>query len=190
MVGAILAGGAGRRMGGAKAARLLRGRPLVAYPADALAAVCECVAVVCKPGTDLPDGRWELWDDEPIEPRHPATGIAHALERAGGSVLVCAADMPFVEPWHCERLAAAMKGKPEALTVVAEAGGQLQPVFAVYRPPARAPLADAAARGAPLRRAVEALDPLRVELPARALRSIDTHEALAAAERNLREPPR
>src|SRR5947207_3700164 len=102
VVGAILAGGAGRRMGGAKATRLLRGRPLVDYPAQALAAVCDRVVVVCKPGTALPaGGPWELWDDEPADPRHPAAGIAHAVERAGAPVLVCAADMPFVTAAEC-----------------------------------------------------------------------------------------
>jgi molybdenum cofactor guanylyltransferase len=187
VVGAILAGGAGRRMGGAKAARLLAGRPLVAYPADALATVCDRVAVVCKPGTALPTGPWDVWDDEPLEPRHPATGIAHALERAGGPVLVCAADMPFVEAWHCDRLTAAIKEDPDALAVVAVADDRLQPVLALYCPPASAPLIDAAARGAPLRQAVEALEPVRIALPAAALRSVDTPEALAAAERNFRQ---
>src|SRR2546423_4512651 len=108
VVGAILAGGAGRRMGGAKAARELAGRPLLAYPADALVGVCELVAVVSKPGAELPSGRWELWGDEPAEPRHPAAGIAHALRRAGGSGGVCAAGMPFVTATDRLRLTAGM----------------------------------------------------------------------------------
>ena len=187
MVGAILAGGAGRRMGGGKAVRPLAGRPLLAHPAEALAAVCSRVAVVCKPGTELPPGPWEVWDDEPLEPRHPATGIAHALERAGEAVLVCAADMPFVGAAECERLTAAASGGP--LAVVAEAEGELQPVLAVYGPAAAPALRAAAERGEQLRRAVAALDPLRVELPSAALRSIDTPEALAAAERELTSGP-
>ncbi|MEA2308662.1 MAG: molybdenum cofactor guanylyltransferase, partial [Thermoleophilaceae bacterium] len=166
MVGAILAGGAGRRMGGGKAARPLAGRPLLARPADALAAVCSRVVVVCKPGTVVPPGPWEVWDDEPPEPRHPATGIAHALGRAGGAVLVCAADMPFVTAAECASLVAAASGDPVA--VVAATGGELQPVLAVYGPEAAAPLRAAAERGEPLRRAAAALDPLRVELPAAA----------------------
>src|SRR2546423_5788154 len=96
VVGAILAGGAGRRMGGAKPARELAGRPLMAYPAAALAAVCELVAVVSQPGLELPDGPWVPWGDEPAEPRHPAAGIAHALRRAGGPGLVCAAGLAVV----------------------------------------------------------------------------------------------
>ena len=97
MVGVVLAGGAGTRIGGHKAGRTLAGRPLASYPAEALAEVCERVAIVAKPGTELPPlPGVERWDDEPAEPRHPRTGIAHALHRAGDAVLVCAADMPFV----------------------------------------------------------------------------------------------
>jgi molybdopterin-guanine dinucleotide biosynthesis protein A len=185
VVGAILAGGAGRRIGGAKAARTLAGRPLIAYPAEALGAVCEPVAVVCKRGTALPDGPWELWDDEPLEPRHPAAGIAHALGRAGGPVLVCAADMPFVTAAGCRRLVEAADSESGAAAVVGTGAGGLQPVLAVYRPRAAPVLLAAAERGDPLRRAVESLDPLRVEIAAADLRSVDTPEALAAAEREL-----
>src|SRR5437764_7340068 len=101
-MGAVLAGGAGRRLGAeSKAAAELAGRPLASYPAAALGTVCERVAVVCKPSTELPelDGvkRW----DEPEEPRHPIAGIVHALERAAGPVLVCACDMPFVTADAC-----------------------------------------------------------------------------------------
>jgi molybdopterin-guanine dinucleotide biosynthesis protein A len=174
-------------MGGAKASRALGGRPLIAYPAAALRAVCETVVVVCKPGTELPDGGpWRLWDDEPLAPRHPATGIAHALDRAGGPVLVCAADMPFVTSAHCRVLVDAARSAPEAAAVVATGDAGLQPVLAIYSPAAAPVLRAAAERGEPLRRAVGALDPVLVELPGAALRGVDTPEALAAAERELR----
>jgi molybdopterin-guanine dinucleotide biosynthesis protein A len=173
-------------MGGRKAARELAGRPLIAFPADALAAVCELVAVVCKPGTALPaGGPWELWDDEPELPRHPAAGIAHAIGRAGGPVLVCAADMPFVTAGHCRLLADAAAASPAAAAVVAMADGELQPVLAVYAPSAAGALRAGAGAGEPLRRAVAALDPVQVALPAAALRSVDSHAALAAAELEL-----
>jgi molybdopterin-guanine dinucleotide biosynthesis protein A len=141
------------------------------------------VAVESKPGAELPSGPWELWDDEPAEPRHPAAGIAHALRRARGPVLVCAADMAFVTAAECRRLTEAAKGELQA--VVAVADGELQPVFGVYPVDAAGQLAVAAERGEPLRRAAEALDPVRVELPAAALRSIDTPEEMAAASRVL-----
>jgi molybdopterin-guanine dinucleotide biosynthesis protein A len=171
-------------MGGAKPLRELAGRPLMAYAADALATACRLVAIVCKPGTALPVGPWVVWDDEPGEPRHPATGIAHAIGRARAPVLVCAADMPFVGGAECRRLVEATRDGAPA--VVAAAAGGLEPDFAIYSVDAAASLVAAAARGEPLRRAVEALDPIRVELPAAALRSVDTPAELAAAERELR----
>ena len=46
MIGALLAGGSGSRLGaGSKAAALVGGQPLASYPALALGAVCERVAV-------------------------------------------------------------------------------------------------------------------------------------------------
>ncbi len=173
-------------MGGAKATRLLRGRPLVEYPAKALAAVCDRIAVVCKQGTELPaGGPWEVWDDEPVDLRHPAVGIAHAVERAGGQVLVCAADMPFVTPAECAALMEAAARRPDAVAIVAVDDGGLQPLLGIYRPRAAHSLRAAGERGQPLRPAVGLLDPVRVDLPAAALRSLDTREALSAAELEL-----
>jgi molybdopterin-guanine dinucleotide biosynthesis protein A len=182
VIGALLAGGAGSRLGaGSKAAVGVGGQPLIAYPAAALGAVCERVAVVCKRDTDLPDlpgvGRW----DEPDEPRHPLTGIVHALEMAGGPVLVCAADMPFVTADACRTLLQAAGTSP---AVVATADGVLQPTFGLYAPAALDALRGAPA-GAPLTRTVEALDPARVALPAALVRSINTPADLAEAEELL-----
>ncbi|HEX8065120.1 MAG TPA: NTP transferase domain-containing protein [Thermoleophilaceae bacterium] len=178
----VLAGGRGRRIGGGKPARTLAGRPLAARPAEALAAVCDRVAIVCKPSTDVPAlPGVERWD-EPDGHSHPAVGIAHALERAGGPVLVCAADMPFVTAASCERVAAALGPADEV--AVAVAGGVVQPLLAAYAPSALGALR-AAAPDAPLTGTVESLRPRRVEVPAAEARSVDTPEELAAAEREL-----
>jgi molybdopterin-guanine dinucleotide biosynthesis protein A len=179
VIGALLAGGSGSRLGaGSKPAALLAGRPLAAYPAEALAAVCERVAVVCKPDTELPDlPGTERWD-EPDQPRHPLTGIVHALVTAGGPVLVCAADMPFVTADACRTL---MQGAGASAAVVATAGGVLQPTFGLYAPAALEVLR-AAPADAPLTRTVEALDPVRVALPPALVRSVNTAEDLAEAE--------
>ena len=182
MTGAVLAGGAGRRFGApSKPGASVGGRPLVSYPIAALAAVCERVAVVCKPDTALPelDGA-ERWD-EPETPRHPIVGIIHALERAGGPVLVCAADMPFVTPDACRTLLASGGGSP---AVVAVTGGILQPVLALYSPAALEVLRDAV-EDAALTETVELLDPARVALPAAIVRSVNTPEELAEAEATL-----
>ena len=158
---------------------MLGGRPLAFYPARALAGVCERVAVVCKSGTLLPQlPGTERWD-EPDEPRHPLTGIVHALDTAGGPVLVCAADMPFVTGDACRTLLGAAAGAAPA--VVATAAGVLQPTFGLYAPAALEILGEARP-DAPLTRTVEALDPIRVALPPALVRSIDTAEELAEAE--------
>ena len=177
----ILAGGAGRRMGGGKAARELAGRPLAAYPVAALRAVCERVAIVAKAGSELPpiDGA-ERWD-EPDEPRHPLTGIVYALERAGAPVLVCAADMPFVTPEACASL---VDGR-----ALAHAGGRLQPLLGVYLPE-WLPALRAAAPDAPLTRTVEALRPALLDLPDDVVRSIDTPEELRSAQQRAEEGQR
>src|SRR3954465_11969872 len=194
VIGAVLAGGGGSRMGGGKAAAMLAGRPLAAYPAEVLAQVCERVAVVCKPDTELPLIRGaERWD-EPVDPRHPITGIAYALERAGAPVLVCAADMPFVTTDACRSLieAAGGAGAGDAAGAVAAGGlppgvgaGVCEPVLGLYAPSALEPLR-AAEPGAPLTDAVAALEPVRVALPPRLGRSVDTPEELAEAEAELR----
>ena len=179
MIGAVLAGGAGTRLGsGSKAAVVLAGRPLVSYPVQAMAAVCERVVVVCKRASELPPlGGIERWD-EPDEPRHPLTGILHALERADGPVLVCACDMPFVTSDACRSL---MQAPGHSPAVVASAEGRLEPVLGLYAPAALELLRPAAA-GAPLTASVESLTPVRVALPPAIVRSVNTPEELAAAE--------
>ena len=170
MNGAILAGGAGRRLGGVSKATLeLDGRPLAVHVAEVLAQVCEPVAIVCKPDTELPDITGvERWD-EPAEPRHPLTGIVHALERAGGPVLVCAVDMPWVTADACRSLLDAAPGAPAAVAV---GEGEMCPVFGVYAPEALTVFRSAAAN-ASLRDTVDALSPVRVALPPRILRNVN-----------------
>jgi molybdopterin-guanine dinucleotide biosynthesis protein A len=182
VIGAVLAGGAGSRLGmGSKPGALLAGRAIISYPLEALGQVCERVAIVCKRNTKLPSvAGGERWD-EPDEPRHPLTGIVHALEQAGEPVMVCAADMPFVTPDACRSLLTAPQ---KSVAVVAVADGVLQPTFGVYAPAALDVLR-AAPADAPLTRTVESLDPTRVALPARVVRSVNTPEELAEAERVL-----
>jgi molybdenum cofactor guanylyltransferase len=172
-IGVVLAGGAGRRIGGGKAVVELRGTPLVRYPLRALQAVLAEVVVVAKQGSELPPlPGVPIWI-EPAEPRHPLAGIVHALEGAGAAaelagpareILVSAGDLPFVGPELVERLVRAdPSGAP---AVVPRAGGRLQPLLARYAPAAYAPLA-AALRRDPLPSltdAVAALEPRVIDL--------------------------
>ncbi len=158
---------------------------MIGRPLDALQAVCARVAVVCKASSDLPPLRHgvERWD-EPDEPRHPLTGIVFALETAGVDVLVCAADMPFVNVGALRALVAAAAAAPDALAVVACDGERLEPALAVYRHAARWRLGDAVG-DEPLTRVVEGLEPARVWLAPSVVRSVNTPADLVAAEAEL-----
>jgi molybdenum cofactor guanylyltransferase len=128
----VLAGGAGKRIGGDKATVELAGRPLLSYPVAVLRRVCDQVVVVAKQDTAMPplDGLAEVWI-EPDEPRHPLAGVLHALRLAGDrDILVLACDMPLVPEELLRALLAAASG-PGA---VACCGGIVQPLCACYGP--------------------------------------------------------
>lgn len=144
--------------------------------------VCARLAVICKRATVLPAiGAAERWE-EPDEPRHPLTGIVHALERARAPVLVCAADMPFVTPDVLRALLDIPADRPAA---VGATDRELEPLLALYRP-AALPSLRAAPPGEPLRATVAELDPVLVPVAERAARSVNTPSDLAAAEDELR----
>jgi len=169
-------------MGAAKPGALLAGRPLVSYPVAALAAVCDRVAVVAKADTELPALDAERWD-EPAEPRHPIAGIRYALERTGGPIVVCAADMPFATPEVLRRIADALRAGAYAAAAVSE--DRLEPLLAGYGTAALEQLAQAP-DDAPLRRTVESLMPVRLEVAPEVVFNVNTPADLAEAERRLR----
>ena len=163
-IGVILAGGLGRRIGGAKATADLQGRPLISYPLQALSEALADVVILAKADTELGSvGAVPVWI-EPSAPRHPLTGIVHALGLAAGrGVLVCAADMPFVTPALVNRIALAdPRGAP---AVVPTCAGELQPLLALYLPAAASALDHrAAVAGRPLRREIAAIGPRLLEV--------------------------
>lgn len=163
-IGAVLAGGLGRRLGGGKAVVELHGRPLLSYPVGVLQATLGEVAVVAKAGTELPELPGVAVWTEPQEPQHPLTGIVHALDSAGDrAVLVAAGDLPFLTQALVRRVATAdAHGRP---AVVPRVGGQLQPLLARYEPAALAPLAlQLNGVSGPLTELVTALEPHVLEL--------------------------
>jgi molybdenum cofactor guanylyltransferase len=150
----VLAGGAGARLGGGKAAVPLRGRALVEWPLAALAAAGIEAAVVAKRETTLPSLAAPVLL-EPDEPRHPLLGIVTALREAGGRpVLAVACDLPLVP----SGLLAALAAAPEPL-VLAAPGGAPQPLLGRYDAALLSDLEAALAREEPLRRTVAALAP-------------------------------
>ncbi len=163
-IGVVLAGGLGRRMGGAKGTVELGGRPLISYPLDALSAVLADVAIIAKADTELPALPGVTVWIEPDQPRHPLLGVVQALELAHGrAVLSCPSDLPFVTG---ELVSALAHCDPEgAPAVIACQKGELQPLLGCYQHEALALLgADPANLERPARQVVAALAPRRLEV--------------------------
>jgi len=125
---AVLAGGAGRRLGENKPCAELAGVPLIARPLEAARAGGLEAIVVAKQGIRLPPLQAPVVI-EPAEPSHPLCGVLAALRYAlrrprPPAVLAVACDMPFVTGgllcFIAERRGA----------VLAHAGGRPQPLLA------------------------------------------------------------
>lgn len=153
-VGAVLAGGRGSRIGGAKALVELAGRSLISYP---LAAVEEAglePVVVAKSDSELPPLSCRVIR-EPARPRHPLCGIVAALRDTGRRPLVVVGcDMPFA----AAGLLAWLGSAPEPL-VVPSVGGRMQPLPARYDSALLPALEEALVGGRALRGTLEALRP-------------------------------
>jgi molybdopterin-guanine dinucleotide biosynthesis protein A len=180
VIGVVLAGGLGRRMGAPKASAQLAGRALIDYPLGALREATGRAVVVAKRDTELPP-ELERWD-EPDDPRHPLAGITHALERAGEPILVCAADMPFVAPDVLRLIAAELRPGLKASAAFCE--GRLEPLLAAYSPDALELLREATA-DEPLRRSVESLMPVLVDVEPDVVFNVNTPADLEEAGRRL-----
>jgi molybdenum cofactor guanylyltransferase len=188
VVGAILAGGVGERLGQPKATAPFAGSTLLEHPLAALQDAGLEAVVVAKPDTPLPAIDLTVWHEVP-EPVHPMLGVVTALERADGRpVLACACDLPFVTA----PLAAWMAELDDALAVP-RVGGRLHPLFALYTAGLLPPLREALGRRSSLHETLAALDPLIIddgELtrfgdPERLLFNVNTPSDLEQAEAML-----
>jgi molybdopterin-guanine dinucleotide biosynthesis protein A len=154
---AVLAGGRGIRIGGAKPTLLLGGRPLISYPlSSARAAGLEAV-VVAKADTVLPPIQ-ERVVVEPDAPRHPLCGALAALEHAqrrspGAGVVLVGADMPFVTGALLRAVAQVDRA------ALLEVGGHRQPLPARLLPANEQSLRVALEAESSLRAALAALAP-------------------------------
>ena len=185
VIGVVLAGGSGSRIGGAKATAQLDGQALISYPLAAALGALGSVAVVAKDGVELPqlDQRVELWI-EPDEPRHPVIGVIEALRRAEGrAVLIIACDLPLLTS---ETVALVASADAEgSVAVLASAAGRPQPLLARYEPAALAPLEEFDTDG-PMTEQVMALMPTLVDVPPEASFNVNDLEQLKEVSRRLR----
>lgn len=154
VIGAVLAGGASRRMGEPKALVDLAGRPLIAHAVAAVADAGLEPVVVAKPDSPVPDlGATVI--DEPAEPQHPLCGIVAALRYAGTRpVVVIGCDMPLVPPALLGTLG--RLADPVATVAI---DGEIEPLLARYEPAVEPALMASLRAGTALRPAIEALHP-------------------------------
>ncbi len=185
VIGAVLAGGSGSRIGGAKATAQLDGQALISYPLAAALGALGSVAVVAKDDVELPqlDQRVELWI-EPDEPRHPVIGVIEALRRAEGrAVVVIACDLPLLTSEVVALIAGA--DAEGSVALLASAAGRPQPLLARYEPGALALLEKFDTDG-PMTEQVMALMPALVDVPAEASFNVNDLEQLKEVSRRLR----
>ena len=172
MIVAVLAGGRGSRLGGAKALAPLGGEPLISRPVAAARAAGLDAIVVAKADTALPDLPVLV---EPAEPTHPLVGLVAALEHADAPVIAVACDQPWITP---ELLRALADHDGPALAV-----GQ-EPFPGRYEPAQLPVLRAALAEQASLRRTLARLSPTILGMDPRLVASINTPQDLEQAQRD------
>lgn len=131
----VLAGGEGRRIGGAKATRMLGGRTLLDRALERAAGWSGEVAVAVRDGGQAATSIGvDLLTDDPAIPG-PLAGVASALrfaaERGAETVLTLPCDAPFLPDDLVERLTEALT--PDAGVALARSGGRLHPTCALWR---------------------------------------------------------
>jgi len=144
----VLAGGEGRRIGGAKPLRLLGGDRLVDRAIAFARRFSNHVALSVGAGSELPDCPIpQIVDPEPGW--GALAGVAAGLDFAAGlgleTLLTLPCDSPFLPDDLAERLVAALQ--PEHGAAIPGSGGRLHPACGLWRTCLRGLLADYAAGG-------------------------------------------
>ena len=160
ILGAVLAGGRGSRLGGRKATAELAGRTLLDWTVELVGSVCDEVVVIAKPDTPLPPTSAAVWRSAPAD-FHPRHGLVSALRGAHGRpVLVVPCDMPLVPTALLETLIAMVEDGSAA--AIPETGGYLQPLCAAYGPQALREL-ESAPEDEPLKHTLDRLEPAIIQ---------------------------
>ena len=199
---AILAGGRGSRLRGAKPAARLGELPLIAHVLAAARTARLDAVVIAKPHTPLPALDCDvLFERAPGY--HPLHGLLAALAEARARSADCACvalgcDMPFVSApllaWLAQPGDAGGQAAPRAdRALVTRAQGRLQPLLARSFPHHRHALGEALRAGRSLTAAAQSLHPQiagerelsRFGDPRRLCFSVDSGEDLQLARRLL-----
>lgn len=178
LVGAVLTGGASRRMGRTKAVIDVEGLPMARRVIAALEGVgCAAVTAIGGDPDELSSlGVAVIPDDHPGE--GPLGGIATALRsyrsHPSADVLVVACDLPFVGVDDLDRLVAAARTRHDVDVVVARTSRR-EPGCVLWRPSSRAVVRSAFDTGErAVHRVLDVLRVAEVDLPVASLRNINT----------------
>ena len=185
--GVVLAGGAGRRMGGVDKATLeVGGVRLLDRVLAAAAAVCSRVVVVGPVRPTAVDGVTFVTEAQPGG--GPAAAVAAGLDalRDCDVVLVLAADLPLLGAEHLRRRLATLDRPGAQASAAADRDGP-NPLLAAYRAPALRSASAAVVAGDP---AARLLPPATVVADlGPATLNVNRPEDLAEARRRLGPPP-
>lgn len=133
ILGVVLAGGEGRRMGRPKGSLEWQGRPLAVRAAMALRPICGSVLISVAPGATNPAPSFAAVEDGRPAGRGPLAGIAAAFAATGrADLLVLACDYPAVETALLRSLVEAAEPGDDLVFPV-DATGRDHPLVAYWR---------------------------------------------------------
>jgi molybdopterin-guanine dinucleotide biosynthesis protein A len=147
LIGVVLAGGEGKRMGVAKGGLEVGGRRLAERAAEALWPLCGSVLVSVAPGQAPPVPGFRTIEDAEPAGRGPLAGIARAFETTGNADLcVLACDYPAVGTDLLHALRAASRGEVDVV-MPTDRSGRDHPLVAIWKRSAERAVGDALAHG-------------------------------------------
>ncbi len=147
LIGVVLAGGAGRRMGRPKGGLVVDGASLTQRAVAALWPLCGSVLVSVAPGGKNPAPEFATVEDEPPAGRGPLAGIAAAFAASGrADLLVLACDYPGVDTVVLSELPLAI-GRNHDLALLTDASGRDHPLVALWRRSAESAVREALSEG-------------------------------------------
>jgi molybdopterin-guanine dinucleotide biosynthesis protein A len=133
---AVLAGGAGSRIGRAKSLLEVDGRPILSYLLDRIAWP-GATMLVTAPGRERPPGaeRFDVEVSDDVADEGPLRGVYTAVTHATTPVVVViGVDMPLVTRSDLEWFVKELSARPGAAGVMASRGGSIEPLPCALRP--------------------------------------------------------